>query len=96
MDLPSSDAPVTALCIVMVANLLWDIFKKRNSTIDADLKELIKNTMRLQFEMHQVLLRTEQIDKMKVDLRRIFTMMRFMAGDKWEKLREIMDDKLES
>jgi hypothetical protein len=96
VDTPYIGTPITALCVILVANLLWDIFKKRNSTIDTDLKELIKNTMRLQFEMTQVLHQTEQIDKMKTDLRRIFTMMRFMAGDKWPKLREIMDDKLES
>lgn len=36
------------------------------------------------------------IKKMKVDLRRIFNIVRYMSGQEWTKYRKIMDDDLES
>lgn len=38
----------------------------------------------------------EDIKKIKVDLRRIFNIARYLAGDDWQKYREIMGDDLDS
>lgn len=100
-ELLSSANGIPALCVLVTLFLLlkigefvWKLIEQKDKLKDDTVKELSdalkKNTQTLD-EMKPLL---SEIPKMKIDLRRYFTAMKIISGDKWKEVyRDVLEEE---
>jgi hypothetical protein len=103
MEIPTPANEITALCVVLTATLVWDMYKNRTKKDDDRFEKLIaslhKNTesnAKLEFRLSRMEDALGSLPRMKDGIRKIFNILRYQAGEDWPKLRKIMDDDLKS
>lgn len=68
--------------VLQVGKLAWGYLGHKNKSLEEKIDLFIKHS-----EINDA--------KVKTDLRRIFNVLRHLAGKDWQKFRKIMDDDLE-
>jgi hypothetical protein len=78
---------IASLVVILALQLMWRVFefcwgllKKKTSVTDKNMKDLIETVQQ----------NTVQMKKIHLDLRRSFKAIKFMSGDKWNKVRSAM------
>lgn len=93
---------LTIFILLKVGEIFWSAREKKESLTDETLKEfseaLQENTFELKnltFRFSELELMVGEFPKIKTDMRKFYNALRFVAGDKWSKIREeILDDDL--
>lgn len=103
METPVIGNEITALCVILVVNIVWDMLKNRTKKDDSKFESLIstlaKNTeahLKLENRLARVESDLASLPRMKDGIRKIFNILRFQAGADWSKMKDIMEDDLKS
>lgn len=87
---------------LQLAKIVWALLKTKSTTLETNVSNLAKaieqNTIayqKLELRLSKLEIDLSTLPKVKIDLRRIFNVIRYLAGKDWQKFRKIMDDDLE-
>lgn len=98
---------LVSLCLILtfqlifsVAKFVWSMREKRENASEKAIMELTdvvrKNTVateKLDYRLSQVEIGLNSLKKFKLDLRRYYTALKMLSGDRWPSIRdEIMSD----
>src|ERR1700689_4714361 len=91
---------LTIMVLMKVGEFVWSVREKRESLSESAITELTKavqqNTVALQFlemRLKALELSVTEFPKLKNDIRRFYTAMKEIAGERWADIRdEIMKD----
>lgn len=87
--------------IFEVVLFLWNLAKKKNELSEKSIKELTtalehntKSVEKLDLRIYQAEKMINDFPKLKLDVRRLFTAIKHVAGDDWNEIRKsILDDE---
>lgn len=93
---------LTLTVLLKVAEFIWSVREKKESLSEQAVTDLTKavqaNTVATQFLEHRLQTlesSVNEVPKLKTDLRRFYSAIKEIAGDRWGKIREeIMKDDL--
>ena len=89
---------VIILCLHLVVKIIETIrndSRQKNKDIEEQLKHLTEAVQQYNNRLSDVEREVATLPKTKVDIRRIFNIFRYQAGDNWAKYRQMMDDDLD-
>lgn len=98
---------LASLCVIMTLHLLikvgefvWEILKKKSEVSEKSIERLtmaLNNSTRtiegLEKDIREVQRELSKMNKLQLDIRRLYVAMKIVAGERWARVRkEMMDD----
>lgn len=93
---------LTLMILIRVAEFVWKLHQKKEAVSEETMRQLVdevrKNTVAVQLlehRLHTIETSFSELPKLKLDLRRSFSAIKTLAGNRWASIREdLMKDRL--
>lgn len=86
--------------IFKMGEFVWEIIKKKNEVSEKSIENLneaiqanTKAVQHLEMKIQDIEKNLSEIPKFKLDLRRLFTAIKFMSGENWKEVRSVIMDE---